>query len=488
MGETNMESKAIIIGHTEKPDRITSSSARISTTSGDSQYIFENSIDKEKNSSLIKKVLSSGHKSIIEHIYFNLAFVNVSAYVEQFMLEFRLASFTVKSRRYVNFTKMGYVIPDFIDMEGNKLDNSEYLRQRYIDHMDYLFNEYGSFVDAGIPKEDARFLLPYSYKSNFYCTVNARELSNVIYSMVLGRGKKNIELHTIGLDLQRQAKEICPFIFEDLSLLQDGTENKYEQLIKHFESEELSNYPQIDTNNGVELLSYTEEPELAVARAALIQYTNIRTDAIELKLKDRTVVSEIIKTIMSNRRPRELEQINLTFRINNVSLAVITHLTRHRIQSIIIPPFQDVCKFDRFLIPDTVKARKDLLDRYMDAYARTRELYDYYCSIGMSKYETVYLFLSGNVLDVTTTMNARELAAFVSLRSCNRTQLETRLIAIQMLNLAREVSPEIFNYFGPRCFIQGKCPEGRMTCGKESEMRHAFGSHVVSIVLPNKDK
>ena len=476
-----MESKAIIIGYTEEPDRITSSGARISTTAGNSLQIFENSVDEKKNAALIKKVLSSGHKSIIEHIYFNIAFVNVSAYVEQFMLEFRLASFTVKSRRYVNFTKMGYVIPDFIDERGNSLDNDEYLRHRYIDHMDYLFSEYGSFVDLGIPKEDARFLLPYSYKSNFYCTVNARELANVIYSMVFGRGKENTELRKIGIELQQQARKISPYIFEDISLLQDQPENKYEHLITHFEPEELLNYSKTGSSGGVELLSYTNQPELVVARAALIQYTNIKTDAIESRLKDRALVSKIIKTVISNRRPRELEQINLTFRINNVSLAVITHLTRHRIQSILIPPFQDVCRFDRFLIPDTVKADKSLLERYKTAYIKTKELYEYYSSIGMSKYETVYLFLSGNVLDVTTTMNARELAAFVSLRSCNRTQLETRAIAVKMLNLAREVSPEIFCNFGPRCFMLGKCPEGKMTCGKESEMRHAFKKQIVSL-------
>ena len=64
MGETNMESKAIIIGHTEKPDRITSSSARISTTSGDSQYIFENSIDKEKNKENANELQESFEKQL----------------------------------------------------------------------------------------------------------------------------------------------------------------------------------------------------------------------------------------------------------------------------------------------------------------------------------------------------------------------------------------------------------------------------------------
>ena len=64
-----------------------------------------------------------GHKSAA----FNLAFQNVSAYAEQFMLEFRLASFTVKSRRYVDFSNMGFVVPAFIGIEERIWYNSRAL-------------------------------------------------------------------------------------------------------------------------------------------------------------------------------------------------------------------------------------------------------------------------------------------------------------------------------------------------------------------------
>ena len=215
-------SKVKIIGCTQEPDRITSCGARISTTMGDSLAIFEKAVDTQKNQALVKKVLASGHKTLVEHISFNLAFVNVSAYVEQFMLEFRLAAFTVKSRRYVDFSHMGFQTPSFVDGDGEPLKNAEELEKLYTEHMTWLFREYEDFVQAGIPKEDARFLLPYSYRSNFYCTVNARELCNVLYSMLCGRGRGHAELRALGLDLQRQAAGLCPFIFDDLSVMEIG--------------------------------------------------------------------------------------------------------------------------------------------------------------------------------------------------------------------------------------------------------------------------
>lgn len=468
---TIMNSKVKIIGCTNNPDRITSSGARISTTIGDSLSIFEDATDIEKNQLLVKKVLASGHKTLIEHISFNLAFNNVSAYVEQFMLEFRLASFTVKSRRYVDFSNMGFQIPSFIDKNGIPLKNANELEKLYIEHMTFLFKEYEDFVKAGIPKEDARFLLPYSYKSNFYCTVNARELCNILYSMLYGRGMGHTEVNALGKDLLKQAAELCPFIFDDLSTMENGDENKYDKLADIVNLNDTSEY---SFDDSVELMTYTTNPEKIVARAALIAYTNFPTSKIDDLLNDKTYIRKIIELVLSSRRPRELEQIYFTFRINSITLAAITHFTRHRMQSIIIPPFHDVCKCERYMIPNTVKADQNLLQRYQNAYDKTKKLYEILCSSGLNKYEISYLYLSGNVLDITTTMNGRELQTFISLRSCNRTQWETRTIAVKMLNSLREVSPLLFSHFGPSCYTTGKCPEGRMTCGKYDEVQKIF--------------
>ena len=108
-----MKYGAYIIGCSDCGEEVCAASGRISTQSGTALEIFERSHDKEKNRNLINKVTKSGHTSTIEHIFFNIAFENVSVVVEQFMIEFRLASFTVKSRRYVDFSDCGYLVPDF---------------------------------------------------------------------------------------------------------------------------------------------------------------------------------------------------------------------------------------------------------------------------------------------------------------------------------------------------------------------------------------
>ena len=113
----NTNPQAIIISYNTHNEAICASAARISTTPGNAEEIFQKAQGNAKNRNLIEKVLSSGLKSLIEHAVFTFAFRNVSAYVEQFFIECRLASFTVKSRRYVDFSQSGYYIPP--ELTGN---------------------------------------------------------------------------------------------------------------------------------------------------------------------------------------------------------------------------------------------------------------------------------------------------------------------------------------------------------------------------------
>ena len=79
------QSKAIIIVENREALRVAASAARISTQQGTAMEMFEGSRGDERDLKLIGKVLSSGHKSVIEHQTFSVAFNDVSVLVEQFV-------------------------------------------------------------------------------------------------------------------------------------------------------------------------------------------------------------------------------------------------------------------------------------------------------------------------------------------------------------------------------------------------------------------
>lgn len=448
------KSTALIIGMTDTDEKVTAASGRISTQEGTALSIWDKSQDRGKNTNLIGKVTASGHTSTVEHTYFNIAFQNVSAVVEQFIIEFRLASYTVKSRRYVNFSDAGFFIPDF--------ENPE-IEKSYKEHMRNLFGLYDELCENGILREDARFVLPYCLYSNFFCSVNGREFLNMLRAMLYGRGEKYPEIKALGDQLYAQAQEKAPGImsgFKALPVHEDAPDLSFIEM----EAEH--------TTASVELLSATPDAAKCIARNALISGKNYSTNQIEKILADDTTAEKIVESVVKCSRPRALECANYTFRFNNVSLSCITHFARHRIQSIEIP---ELIKTDRlsYIIPPVLESKPELLGKYKKAFENTAAEYNRLKNLGVSEELLVYYQLSGNTLDIVTTMNARQLLLFMKLRSCNRAQWEIREYATRALSLLRKAEPAVFKFYGPSCYVD-ICPEGRLTCGKAAEIKESF--------------
>ena len=451
------KSGAYIIGFSDCGESVCAASGRISTQQGTALEIFERSHDAQKNSKLISKVIRSGHTSTVEHMLFNLAFENVSVVVEQFMIEFRLASFTVKSRRYVDFSDSGYYVP--------QLEKKE-LEKKYTSHMNSLFALYSELCESGVPKEDARFVLPYCFFSNFFCSLNGREMVNVLRSMLYGRGKDIPEIYEIGRSLLCECKEKAPGVFEnfeadnenycdfpDLSFL--GAENTEPELKK-----------------DVEILSSTPECEKLVGKTALIESGRFSPAEIERAVENEGTLSKILDAVFASDRPRALESAVFTVRFNDISLSTLTHLARHRMQSLCVPSLSS-CNRRSYIIPSSVK-ESGLLEKYIAAFEKTAELFDELKDAGVPCGKSVYCLLSGNTIDVVSTMNGRELKLFFALRTCTRAQWEIREKATRLLFELRKVSPLLFKKYGPSCFSKGKCPEGRLSCGRMAEMEKLF--------------
>lgn len=331
--------------------------------------------------------------------------------------------------------------------------------------MESLFALYQKLTDAGVPKEDARFVLPYCFRSNFFCSLNARELLNVLKSMLYGRGSSYPEIKALGEELYEQCSKLTPGVFSDF-------ESKFactkDTVNFGFISEEKT-----EKRRKTTLLSATPDAEKVIARASLFENTNLDASQIENVLKNEENVKKILDEIFSSSRPRALEQAQFSFLLTDMSLACLTHLTRHRMQSLLVPNI-NTCDRTRFVEPESIKENAVLFDEYKRAFADTAKLYDELKSLGVNENDLIYVLLAGNVIDVVTAMNARELLLFFRLRSCTRAQWEIRDHANIMLSELKKVSPTLFSHYGPSCVVTGKCPEGRFSCGKVDEMKKMY--------------
>lgn len=431
----NEKSCAKILGQTSNGIQISATAGRISTTEGTAFSVFnKGENNNEANVKLIGKVLGSGHKTIIEHHNFSIAFNNVSIVVEQFLIEFRLTSFTIKSRRYVDFSNAGYYLPTFEKDSDKELFEKATKR---------LFDAYKDLLDKGLIKEDARFLLPYNFNSNILCSCNARELMHIICTMIYGRGKNYKEIYNLGMQLKEQFDEIYPDIIEKEKI-------KYEKYDKFQPSEIEINPKEIQyVDSAVELISTTENID----------------KVIDFALKTESLNDFNLKELISDGKyARVLEQINFTFSIKNITLASLTHITRHRIHSLIVPNLNTIINENKFKIAPTMLENEEYINTYKELINQTNEAINNLKHL--DSYTLSYLYLSGRTIDIMTTMNARELLWFFKLRTCDRAQWEIRDIAKQMLSLVKQKCPTLFKQFGPSCLVEGYCPEGRLTCGK----------------------
>lgn len=433
-------SKAIIVVENRDALRVAASSARISTQQGTAMEIFGRSLGDERDLKLINKVLSSGHKSVIEHQTFGVAFDNVSVLVEQFVIEARLASYTVKSRRYVDFSSAGCVIPEGLGSE---------LESLYSQTMSERFEDYEKLIKLGIPREDARFVLPYSLRSNFFMTLNARELIALICAMMKGRGSGFCELEGLGAQLKKQFDALYPGVIDtELAHCQEYAPPTFPTVF---------NAP-CEAKGDAVLLSSTPLPH------DLLEAAMAFSGRFEM-LDGKRLHPENIRRLLTDARPRELELLNYVFRIKDISLACLTHFARHRIQSPLIPPVLSALAGGHYVMPESVRTVREAEQVYRAAFeAQTRSVLAAR-TLGISLQDASYYALSGHQLDILLSMNARELLHFMKLRTCSRAQWEIRGIAGRMLALLVKDMPELFGCYGASCRL-GSCPEGKMSCGK----------------------
>ena len=447
----------------EKRIRMLAASGKLSEFPGNVFECYESRGDFSKDLALVKRIIGSGHKSIIEHDYLVFAICDVTPIVEQTIIGNRLTSFTIKSRRYVDFSTAGFYTPNFRNSDYSlHLENKE-LQKKYRKHTRFLNKEYSAFLEAGIPKEDARFLFPYSFYSNIVMGVDARELEKLVIYLLHGDVSKIQELHDLGEKFLTIIKKYLPYLdAEAIANYGSGDVDKYSfktSLNKYKKNIEILRKPL--------LIDYTASPDDTLAQLAVMYETQCNFDEAPVIIAEEEKVDpdfkeKFISEIFSRDEARELEQISFTFQIP-ISLAVLTHLTRHRMHSLMVPSFVPMWDFNNYITPDTVK-EAGLEERYKKAIVANMNLFEEFKNAGVVDEDLIYFYLAAQMCNVVTTINARSLMWISRVRCCNRAQWEIRRIINTMTSEVKKVAPIIGKGFGPTCVINRTCTE-RKSCG-----------------------
>ncbi len=157
-----------LLTHTPDPEQVVAAAARLCYSNASIDELLEKSkVDRQE---FLEKVLSLGHHSVLEHVSFSFGIEGISRACSHQLVRHRLASYSQQSQRYVSHKKrFSAVTPATIAAKPE-------LNQRYQQLLEEIHQFYAEMLDAGIPAEDARFLLPNAATTKIVVTMNGREL------------------------------------------------------------------------------------------------------------------------------------------------------------------------------------------------------------------------------------------------------------------------------------------------------------------------
>ncbi len=220
--------KVELLAHSPEPEKIISAAAKLCYSSSSIDGILDG-LDKEKTEKFINMLLSMGHESPIEHVTFTFGIEGVSRSLLAQFTRHRIASYSVKSQRYVNEGKFEFVTPP-------EIENDEKAKNIYLNAMEQDLENYNTLADILKEKhikaltkngmdikeaekkaekmaiEDARYVLPNACETKMVATLNARSLFNFFNHRCCERAQW--EIRECADKMLMLVKEVAPTLFK----------------------------------------------------------------------------------------------------------------------------------------------------------------------------------------------------------------------------------------------------------------------------------
>ncbi len=247
----------------------------------------------------------------------------------------------------------------------------------------------------------------------------------------------------------------------------------------------------------VTLLTYTPNPEIAVASAAKLCYSAAGIDQIREGLSPEKAAG-FVEMLAEIGHESPIEHASFTFAIEGVSRSLLAQITRHRMASFSVQSQRYVREHAfEFVIPHEIEAVPEAKEAFLQAMEADQRAYETltglllerhmqaFLAAGCSEKEARrkaekkaiedarYVLPNACATKMVMTANARSLYNFFRLRCCNRAQWEIRELAEEMYRQVYAVAPVLFRKAGPSCTC-GACSEGKMSCGMAQEVREKY--------------
>jgi thymidylate synthase (FAD) len=164
-----------------------------------------NQKEKKETARRIRFAKKVEHFSVLEHANFTFSISGISRICSHQLVRHRLASYSQISIRAVDPEGLNTVLPPTISGEQVKLFKKQGKSAREV---------YRKLIKAGVPREDARFVLPMGVETHIVVTMNARELLH--FCRLRTDERAQWEIRELASRMLALAKQVAPVIFENV--------------------------------------------------------------------------------------------------------------------------------------------------------------------------------------------------------------------------------------------------------------------------------
>ena len=190
--------------HTPEPERAVATAARLCYAPVGGRELME-SLTDEKIRKVLTTIMSSGHFSTLEHASYTFAVEGVSRALTHQLVRHRLASYNQQSQRYVKFKEEPPIV------RPASVDTNPEAAQAFDEAIDACWQAYDKLVQAGVPAEDARYILPNACETKIVVTMNIRELMHFFSNRCCNRAQW--EIRELAWKMLELVRPTAPFIF-----------------------------------------------------------------------------------------------------------------------------------------------------------------------------------------------------------------------------------------------------------------------------------
>ena len=193
-----------LLYHTPEPERAVATAARLCYAPVGGRELME-SLTDEKIRKVLTTIMSSGHFSTLEHASYTFAIDGVSRTLTHQLVRHRLASYNQQSQRYVKFKEEPPIV------RPASVDTNPEAAQAFDEAIDACWQAYDKLVQAGVPAEDARYILPNACETKIVVTMNIRELMHFFSNRCCNRAQW--EIRELAWKMLELVRPTAPFIF-----------------------------------------------------------------------------------------------------------------------------------------------------------------------------------------------------------------------------------------------------------------------------------